>query len=89
MWPRIGYSISRAMIARTDSGEVTFNWSNVVGCAMSAGLSNAYYPPLSRTPSVESRKAVNPDGTVLTTQPAGNARWQSDGNSLAKWIATI
>jgi hypothetical protein len=56
MWPRIRYAISRTMIARTDSGEVTFNWSNVVGCAMSAGLSNAYYPPLSRTASVS---AVN------------------------------
>src|SRR5260370_542290 len=30
-------------------GEGTFNWSNVVGTAMSAGLSNAYYPPASRT----------------------------------------
>jgi hypothetical protein len=49
---RIGYAISRAVIARTDSGDPTFNWANVVGCAMSAGLSNAYYPDLSRTPSV-------------------------------------
>jgi hypothetical protein len=49
MWPRIGYAISRAVITRTDSGAATFNWANVVGCAMSAGLSNAYYPPVSRT----------------------------------------
>jgi len=52
MWPRIGYAISRAVITRTDSGDATFNWANVVGCAMSAGLSNAYYPPMSRTPAV-------------------------------------
>jgi hypothetical protein len=52
IWPRIGYAISRAMITRTDSGDATFNWANVVGCAMSAGLSNAYYPPVSRTPQV-------------------------------------
>jgi hypothetical protein len=52
MWPRIGYAISRAVITRTDSGNATFNWANVVGCAMSAGLSNTYYPPVSRTPAV-------------------------------------
>jgi hypothetical protein len=52
MWPRIGYAISRAVVTRTDSGDPTFNWANVVGCAMSAGLSNAYYPPGSRTASV-------------------------------------
>lgn len=52
LWPRIGYAISRAVITRTDSGARTFNWANVVGSAMSAGLSNAYYPPVSRTASV-------------------------------------
>jgi hypothetical protein len=51
VWPRIGYAISRALITRTDSGESTFNSSTVLGCAMSAGLSNAYYPPVSRTVS--------------------------------------
>jgi hypothetical protein len=52
MWPRIGYAISRAVITRTDTGDATFNWANVVGCAMSAGLSNAYYPSGSRTAAV-------------------------------------
>jgi hypothetical protein len=51
VWPRIGYAISRAVITRTDAGAATFNWANVGGCAMSAGLSNAYYPPVSRTVS--------------------------------------
>lgn len=51
-WPRLVHAISRAVIARTDSGTDTFNWANVAGCAMSAALSNAYYPPVSRTPSV-------------------------------------
>ncbi len=46
---RIGYAISRSVITRTDAGEATFNWSNVAGTAMSAGLSNAYYPDRSRT----------------------------------------
>ena len=49
LWPRVGYAISRSIVTRADSGEATFNWSNVVGTAMSAGLSNAYYPPASRT----------------------------------------
>lgn len=49
MWPRIGYAISRAVVTRTDSGAATFNWSNVIGSAMTAGLSNAYYPRGSRT----------------------------------------
>lgn len=51
MWPRIGYALSRALITRTDAGDRTFNSANVLGCAMSAGLSNAYYPPVSRTVS--------------------------------------
>jgi hypothetical protein len=49
LWPRVGYAISRSIVTRTDSGKATFNWSNVLGTAMSAGLSNAYYPPASRT----------------------------------------
>jgi hypothetical protein len=52
MWSRVGYAFSRAVVTRTDSGAATFNWANVVGCAMSAGLSNAYYPAVSRTASV-------------------------------------
>jgi hypothetical protein len=51
MWPRIGYAISRAVVTRTDSGTATFNWANVTGCAMSAALSNAYYPDISKTPA--------------------------------------
>ena len=49
LWPRIGYAISRSIIVRKDSGGETFNFANVAGTAMSAGLSNAYYPPISRT----------------------------------------
>ena len=47
---RIEYALSRSAITRTDSGDETFNFANVLGTAMSAGLSNAYYPPASRTP---------------------------------------
>ena len=48
LWPRIGYAISRAIVTRTDSGEATFNFANVIGTGMGAALSNAYYPPASQ-----------------------------------------
>jgi hypothetical protein len=51
LWARVGYAISRSVITHSDSGAVTFNASNVLGTAMSAALSNAYYPPASRTAS--------------------------------------
>ena len=50
-WARFGYAVSRALVTRTDSDEKTFNWSNLLGCGMQAGLSNAYYPRPSRNVS--------------------------------------
>lgn len=47
--PRIAYAIDRAVITNSDAESTTVNWSNILGTAMSAGLSNAYYPPESRT----------------------------------------
>ncbi|MBV9302918.1 MAG: hypothetical protein JOY62_04190 [Acidobacteriaceae bacterium] len=46
---RFWYAVSRAMIIRRDAAGESFNWSNVLGTAMSAGFSNAYYPPAGRT----------------------------------------
>ena len=51
LWTRVEYAVSRSVVTRHDTGEPTFNFANVLGTAMSAGLSNAYYPPASRTPS--------------------------------------
>ncbi len=48
-WYRFGYAVSRAFVIRTASGGSSFNWDNVLGSAISAGLANAYYPPRSRT----------------------------------------
>ena len=45
---RFGYAVSRTVITKTDSGGSSFNWSEVVGNALEAGLSNAYYPPQER-----------------------------------------
>jgi hypothetical protein len=44
---RIGYSLSRAVIIRRDSGKDSFNFSGIVGMELGIGLSNAYYPPKS------------------------------------------
>ena len=45
---RFGYAVSRTFITKTDSGGTSFNWSEVAGNALEAGLSNAYYPPQER-----------------------------------------
>jgi hypothetical protein len=66
--PRVGYAISRAVVTRKDSGDPTFNWANVLGMAMSAGLSNAYYPPVSRT----SREALTNWSTSLAGSGMAN-----------------
>jgi hypothetical protein len=41
---RLGYSISRAFVTKTDSGGEEFNWSEVGGNGLEALVSNAYYP---------------------------------------------
>src|ERR1700680_1784147 len=45
---RTGYAISRAFVTKTDSGGTSFNFSEVAGNALEAGLSTAYYPPQER-----------------------------------------
>ena len=45
---RTGYAISRAFVTKTDSGGTSFNWSEVAGNGLEAGLSNVYYPPQER-----------------------------------------
>jgi hypothetical protein len=41
---RTVYSVGRLAITRTDKGNETFNFSEVVGAGASAGISNLYYP---------------------------------------------
>ena len=45
---RTGYAIAHAFVTTTDSGGTSFNWSEVAGNGLEAGLSNAYYPPQER-----------------------------------------
>jgi hypothetical protein len=46
---RAGYSLSRAVITRSDSGHDTLNISEIVGSGAAAGISNLYYPQSERT----------------------------------------
>ena len=46
-WNRVGYSISRVVITRTDAGTDRFNYSGIIGMSMGIALSNTYYPAAS------------------------------------------
>jgi hypothetical protein len=45
---RAGYALSRVVLTKSDSGKTTFNWSELGGNALEAGLANTYYPPQER-----------------------------------------
>ena len=45
---RVGYALSRVVLTKDDSEGTSFNWSEVGGNLLEAGLSNAYYPPQER-----------------------------------------
>ena len=46
---RLGYSLSRAAITRSDSGHETLNTSEIFGAGAAAGISSTYYPSRERT----------------------------------------
>ena len=67
-WSRVGYSISRGFVTRSDSGKTQPNWSNLMGKFTGAGLSNLYYPAEDRGASLTlSRVAIS-----LSYQMLGN-----------------
>jgi len=43
------YALSRIFVARGDNGDVQFNYSEVVGNGVAAGISNLYHPQSQRT----------------------------------------
>ena len=65
---RTGYAVSRLLITRKDSGHETFNFSEVVGAGMAAGISNAYYP----TPSNMWVKTYQRWGSQILQDGLGN-----------------
>jgi hypothetical protein len=50
-WKRAGYSLSRVVVAKKDSGEPTFNISEIAGSAAAVSISTFYYPTAQRTVS--------------------------------------
>jgi len=52
---RTRYAIIAAFVTKTDSGGTAFNWSEVGGNALEAGLANAYYPAEERSASQTAR----------------------------------
>jgi hypothetical protein len=49
-WHRTGYAMSRIVVTRTDSGHEQFNFSEIIGSALSAGISTySYHPRADRT----------------------------------------
>jgi len=44
VWSRMGYAASRILVTRTDAGGTRFNFSEVVGNGITAGIGCAYYP---------------------------------------------
>jgi hypothetical protein len=48
---RAVYSATRVLITKQDSGASSFNYSEILGSATSAGIADAYYPEVDRTVS--------------------------------------
>ena len=48
-WKRAGYSLSRVVVTKKDSGARTFNISEVAGSAAAVSVSNFYYPTKEQT----------------------------------------
>jgi hypothetical protein len=46
---RAGYALAQVIVTKTDSGGRSFNYSEIVGNGMEAGLSNLYYPSEERS----------------------------------------
>jgi hypothetical protein len=49
IWKRAGYSLSRAVVTRSDSGKPMFNYAEIVGAGAAASISQFYYPTKERT----------------------------------------
>jgi hypothetical protein len=49
IWRRTLYAVSQILVTRADSGKPQFNYSEIVGNAVAAGISNTYLPQSQRT----------------------------------------
>jgi hypothetical protein len=73
---RAGYAVSRIFVTRTDSGHSQFNYSEVVGSAMSASISTFSYHPRSRFVSTPTnpRVFIPSDRTLTNTAKVWGAQ---------------
>ena len=46
---RLGYAFTRIVVTRTDEGQETFNFSEILGAGAFSGIANLYYPSQERT----------------------------------------
>lgn len=49
IFKRAGYSLSRALVTRTEADKPTFNYSEIIGSAAATSVSIFYYPAKERT----------------------------------------
>jgi len=64
---RAGYAVSRAFVTRTDSGNAQFNYSEIVGSALSAAISTDTYHPRSAIIATKSGPRFYASDRTLTT----------------------
>ena len=69
---RTRYAISRIFVTRTDAGRTQFNYSEIAGNAMAAGISNLYYPAENRT----APNALAKWGTGVAVDTFYNLMWE-------------
>jgi hypothetical protein len=65
---RVGYAISRTFVTRTDSGNAQFNYSEIVGSALSATIStNTYHPRSTIIATKSGPRLYGSDRTLTNT----------------------
>jgi hypothetical protein len=57
-WSRTRYAVGQIFWTRSDSGQMQFNYSEVLGNATAAGIATAYYPDNRTVGSVASKWAI-------------------------------
>jgi hypothetical protein len=63
---RAGYAVSRTFVTRTDSGNAQFNYSEIVGSALSAAISTNTYHPRSTVIATKSGPRFHGSDRTLT-----------------------
>jgi hypothetical protein len=83
---RVGYSISRLVVARQDSGASAFNASNFLGMSVGIEASNAYYPSSSRTGTVMGSGLVPLSREQSRRLPRARSRSASCPSNQFPWL---